>query len=146
MNQIYLCSFASPDLERSKTRFINQAKEIEIYKDIKVYGYDDLDIKKKKQLNDFFKLNKKRLFGYACWKAFVISDFLKSLPENSIIQYSDIGCHINQAGKKKLIEYINICNQNNFLVFQYRFPDFTDKYNFEFQTRFLHKFRVVGTF
>ena len=50
MNQIYLCSFASPDLERSKTRFINQAKEIEIYKDIKVYGYDDLDIKKKKTI------------------------------------------------------------------------------------------------
>ena len=82
MNQIYLCSFASPDLERSKIRFINQAKEIEIYKDVKVYGYNDLVINKKKQINDFLKSNKKRLFGYACWKAFIISDFLKSLPEN----------------------------------------------------------------
>ena len=140
MNKIYLCSFASPDLERSKIRFINQAKEIEIYKDVKVYGYNDLVINKKKQINDFLKSNNKRLFGYACWKAFIISDFLKSLPENSIIQYSDIGCHINKFGKKRLIEYINICNQNNFLVFQYKLPDFTDEYNFKFQRYYEYQY------
>ena len=32
IDNLYLCSFASPDLERSKKRFLLQAKKIGIYK------------------------------------------------------------------------------------------------------------------
>ena len=42
INSLYLCSFASPDLKRSKQRFIEQAKKISIYKKIQVFGIDDL--------------------------------------------------------------------------------------------------------
>ena len=47
--EIYLCSFASPGLEKSKIRFLRQAKEIKKYKKNKLYGYGDLDSFTKKK-------------------------------------------------------------------------------------------------
>ena len=34
---IYLCSFASSDLRKSRLRFEDQAKEMKIYKDVKIF-------------------------------------------------------------------------------------------------------------
>ena len=48
MSDLYLCSFASPDLKRSVRRFKQQSKEMNVYKDIKVYGLNDLSEEKKK--------------------------------------------------------------------------------------------------
>ena len=62
MIKLYLCSFASPDLNRSAIRFINQSEKMKIYEKIKVYGLNDLSDQKKKQIESF---QKKRLFGYA---------------------------------------------------------------------------------
>ena len=47
--EIYLCSYASPDLYRSVKRFKNQAEIMGLYKEVKVYGFDDLNFKKKKK-------------------------------------------------------------------------------------------------
>ena len=52
MTDLYLCSFASPDLTNSVKRFINQSKEISLYKDTKVFGWVDLTESKKNQIND----------------------------------------------------------------------------------------------
>ena len=38
IDNFYLCSFASPDLEKSKKRFLSQAKNIGVYKKVKVFG------------------------------------------------------------------------------------------------------------
>ena len=75
IDNLYLCSFASPDLERSKKRFLFQAKKIGIYKKVKVFGFDDLSTSKKKQIKNFINYKKKRLFGYGCWKAEIIKNF-----------------------------------------------------------------------
>ena len=48
MKKIFLCSFASDDLQRSKMRFTKQASEMNIYDDIKVFHFDDLTEEKKK--------------------------------------------------------------------------------------------------
>ena len=122
--KIYLCSFASPDLNRSVLRFKNQASKINSYKKIKVYGYNDLSLDKKYQIDNFKKKNKKRLFGYGCWKAEIIDNFMNSLPKDAIIQYSDIGCHLNTNGEKKLLEYYDLTKENNILAFQYKKPQF----------------------
>ena len=136
INSLYLCSFASPDLKRSKQRFIEQAKKISIYKKIQVFGIDDLSKSKRRQIKNFLKYKSKRLYGYGCWKAEVIKKFLKKVPKNSIVQYSDVGCHLNIGGLKRLKEYIMLCNQKKVLTFQYKLPD-TKKYtlfkNIKFQ-------------
>ena len=46
MNNLYLCSFASSDLKKSMYRFIEQSNDMGIYKDIKVFTFEDLSEKK----------------------------------------------------------------------------------------------------
>ena len=121
-DNLYLCSFASPDLEKSKKRFLSQANKMGIYKKVKVFGLDDLSISKRNQINNFFKNKKKRLFGYGCWKAEIIKKFLKKVPNNSIVQYSDIGCHLNIKGLNRLKEYTSLCSKRGILTFQYKLP------------------------
>ena len=60
-SNIYLCSFASDDLKRSVKRFLNQSNSFELYKEIKVFGFNDLSLKKKKKIFIFFK-KKKNIF------------------------------------------------------------------------------------
>ena len=122
IDNFYLCSFASPDLEKSKKRFLSQAKNIGVYKKVKVFGIDDLSVSTRKQIKNFFKNKKKRLFGYGCWKAEIIKNFLKKVPNNSIVQYTDVGCHLNINGLKRLKQYFNLCNKKGILTFQYKLP------------------------
>ena len=133
MTNLYLCSFASPDLNRSKKRFLDQSNELNIYKDKKVFSFNDLSEKKKFQIKNFIKENKKRLYGYACWKPEIILNYLNKIPDGSILQYSDIGCHFNKSGLKRLKEYLEITNRNNVLVFQYREPNIKMNLNLKYQ-------------
>ena len=130
MTNLYLCSFASPDLNRSKKRFLDQSSELNIYKDKKVFSFNDLSEKKKFQIKNFIKEKKKRLYGYACWMPEII---LNKIPDGSILQYSDIGCHFNKSGLKRLKEYLEITNRNNVLVFQYREPNIKMDLNLKYQ-------------
>ena len=132
MSGLYLCSFASPDLIKSVRRFTNQAKEIKIYNDLKVYSYSDLSDQKKKQIKEL-NLKKKRLFGYASWKPEIIFDYLKIIPNDSILQYSDIGCHLNKDGVERLRYYKDITNEKNILAFQYFKPNFQNEKKIRYQ-------------
>ena len=136
MKKLFLCSFASPDLKISVKRFIDQSNKFEIYKDIKIFGWEDLKFEKKSQIKSFFKNKSRRLFGYACWKPDIILDYLNNIPEGSILQYSDIGCHFNKAGLNRLKDYIEITNEYNILPFQYKKPDFKDNLNLNYQIYF----------
>ncbi len=136
MNNFYLCSFASSDLDNSKRRFVNQSSELNLYKEIKVFNFDDLSKKKQNQINEFFKNKKKRLFGYACWKPEIILNYLKKIPDNSILQYSDIGCHLNKNGLERLKNYLEITNEKDVLAFQYKKPDFQDDKDLNYQIYF----------
>ncbi len=58
MTNLFLCSFASPDLEISVKRFVNQSKKISLYKNVKVFGYRDLTLNKKQQIDSFLRKKK----------------------------------------------------------------------------------------
>ena len=130
---LYLCSFASPDLKKSIHRFIKQSNEINIYKETKVFTFQDLNESKQNQINEFFSKKQKRLFGYACWKPELILRYLKKIPEESILQYSDIGCHLNKNGLKRLSEYVEFANKNNIVAFQYKKPNFKNDIDLNYQ-------------
>ena len=132
MSDLYLCSFASPDLKISKSRFVNQAHKIEIYKEIKIYSFNDLSDQKKLQITEMMKV-KKRLFGYASWKAEIIFDYLNKIPKDSILQYSDIGCHLNKDGIERLKHYEQVADKKNILAFQYSKPNFNYKKKIKYQ-------------
>ena len=74
---IYLCSFASPNLFFSKLRFIKQLDNFGYYKGYKIFSYSDLPSEAKK----FIKLCKKekdlRGYGYWIWKPLIIREYLQ---------------------------------------------------------------------
>ena len=132
--EVYLCSFASPDLDLSVKRFINQASDLNFYKDIKVFRKKDLSDKMQGRISDLFKIGKKRLYGYAVWKPDIIINYLNSLPDNSLLQYSDIGCHFNKDGINRLNYYISMTDENKMLAFEYSNPPKEIiKFNYQFQ-------------
>ena len=143
MLELYLCSFASPDLKRSASRFEKQSKKMNVYKKIKIYGLNDLSDKKKTQIKSF---KKKRLFGFASWKPEIILDFIEKIPNNSILQYSDVGCHFNENGKERLKDYVNITNKNEILAFQYKMPNFEFKKKLKFQIYFENQYTKSDLF
>ena len=130
--QIYLCSFASDDLKRSVIRFKNQAEEMKIYSGLRVFRFDDLSESKKTQIENFKRKKQIRLFGYACWKPEIILSYLKQIPKNAILQYSDIGCHLSPKGLSRLEEYIRLTKKNDILAFQYKKPNF-EELNYKYQ-------------
>ena len=71
---------------------------------------------------DLLKVGKKRLYGYAVWKPDIIIDYLNSLPDNSILQYSDIGCHFNKNGIDRLNYYASLTDENKMVTFDYSEP------------------------
>lgn len=147
MPKVYLCSFASPDLDLSIKRFKNQAKLLNFYDNIKVYGSNDLSEKIKLRIKNFnYPIKKKRLYGYACWKPYIIKKYFDELPNGSILQYSDIGCHFNYRGIIRLKKYVEFCEKENVLVFQYRIPDWHKKYeNYKFQEYFEYEYTKSET-
>ena len=140
MTNVFLCSFASPDLNLSVERFKKQAKELNFYKEIKIFGWKNLSFEKQKQISLFFQNGEKRLYGYSCWKPEIILAYLDEIPKDSILQYSDIGCHFNHKGIKRLNDYIQITDNNNILSFKYNKPNFDLKKNFKFQIYYEYQY------
>ncbi len=142
-NRIYLCSFASEDLNLSVKRFTEQAKSFNYYEEIKVFRPKDLSESIQQRIKKFQEKGKNRYYGFEIWKEDIVRTYLNQIPKNSILQYTDIGCHLNNRGIDKLKEYINITDENNILVFQYgKTPlEIKNKYNYMFQTN--HEYNFV---
>ena len=121
--KVYLCSFASNDLNLSVKRFIKQANQLNFYEDIKVYKPQDFSIKLRNRIKDLFKTGgRHRYYGYDVWRPEIINNFLNKIPENSILHYSDIGSHLNDRGKWRLKEYVENTQKYEMSVFQYDDP------------------------
>mgnify|MGYP001189913143 CR=1 FL=1 len=146
MTKLFLCSFASSDLKKSINRFVKQSKKINLYQDLKIFSWEDLTHNKKKQINDFFKKDNKRLFGYACWKPEIILNYLEQIPENSILQYSDIGCHLNHHGSGRLEYYLDLVDKNDILAFQYKEPNFNIDKKLKYQVYFEDEYTKADLF
>ena len=144
--EIYLCSFASDDLKKSIVRFKKQAEEMEIYSNIKVYGFSDLSENKKVQIKNFKKKKQNRLFGYACWKPEIILNNLNLIPNGAILQYSDIGCHFNSKGLSRLKDYLRYLNENNILGFNYTLPKQSKYNNLNYQEYFEYQYTKGDVF
>lgn len=131
---LYLCAFASNDLTRSVERLYKQAQSLKIYRKIRIYRPSDLSDSIKKRIQIIIKKKGSYLYGHEIWKQYIINDFYNTLPNNSIIHYCDIGCHLNNLGKKRLFQYISLTKNYDFLTFDYsKPPKEIRKFNYKFQ-------------
>lgn len=103
---ISLISFADSRLGETVARFTRQALQIDVFDSVRVSSENDFTEEFLRQFNNHLQPGT-RGFGYWVWKPWIIQTALKKLSEGDILVYADIGFHINKAGKKRLLEYLD---------------------------------------
>jgi hypothetical protein len=118
--EIYLLSFANtPDYSASLRRLNRQADSLGLFSGRRIYSDKDLDPTFRAEFGEYLQSGV-RGFGYWVWKPFLILEYLKALPDDSILLYVDAGCHLNPKGADRLIDYCEIAAQHptNILHFE----------------------------
>jgi hypothetical protein len=124
LQKIFL-TFADTSLKPTLERIKAQAFAMGVYD--KVFAINENHLSDDFKIKYQEKLNKKvRGFGYWVWKPQIIKQLLEKINYGDIINYCDAGCHLNQSGRDRLIEYFEIVNNTDFgiLCFQLNPPKF----------------------
>jgi len=108
-------TFGGPtsNYHNSVRRICNEAENLQFFDN--TYGFTEMDLK---QDTDFwnkhgnFIESNQRGYGYWLWKSYLIKKELNKMNENDILIYCDAGCQINSGGKDRLLEYIDMLNNN----------------------------------
>ena len=108
----YLLTFADTNLTRSIYRFKRQALKMNFYDEVFCFDETNLDFNFKKKFESKL-IYGSRGFGYWSWKPQIIMQVLKQLKEGDILQYTDVGCHLNQSGRERLLEYFNYTKESD---------------------------------
>ena len=69
--KVHLASFYSSDLKRSAERFKNQAQAMEVYDQIHLCTFDDLNEDFKHYVKSLLKIGKTRGYGYWVWQTYI---------------------------------------------------------------------------
>jgi hypothetical protein len=115
----YFCAFADSNLHISSKRIAKQAEAMYIYDGIYIYNETDLDTDFKKKYKEHLILGS-RGYGYWSWKPQVILQVFNLIDEGDVVQYSDIGCHLNPKGRARLEDYFEITKQSENGVLAFR--------------------------
>jgi hypothetical protein len=105
-----LCAFGDSGLAPTLERFKAQAKEMH-YDEVFIHTEYDLDKDFYEHWKDKFKL--KRGFGYWVWKPQIILQILAKMQDGDILQYTDVGCHLNPCGLRKLDEFFDLTDKSS---------------------------------
>jgi hypothetical protein len=109
MQKIHFVTYGDDTYFRAKKRLQTQAKSFN-FESINIFGPDDLTDGFKQKYKNVLQL--KRGAGYCIWKVDVITQILNKVKENDIVIYADAGCVLNDNGKDRLNEYINMLNES----------------------------------
>ncbi len=102
----YFITFGDSRMNAAATRIKTQAENLNFFDEIHVLNEEDLAQQFRDKWGKLMKFGV-RGFGYWCWKPYIIRRLLESVPDNSIVIYLDIGCHINPQGVKRLNHYVS---------------------------------------
>jgi|688.fasta_scaffold34567_2 hypothetical protein len=100
---ITFLSFADKKYSLTLERIKNEAISSSFFDEVKTYNENDLP----EDLKNFCNSNR-RGFGYWVWKPYFVYKTIKEIGENDILVYCDAGCTINQKGKNRFDEYIEM--------------------------------------
>ena len=116
-------SFADTRLTRSLVRIRREARSFDFYDDIITFDETDLDEEFRTRFASVLKPNV-RGFGYWVWKPQIILQALRTMNEGDILQYADVGFHLNPAGLWRLRDYFDIAGAapSGVLAFQGKRP------------------------
>jgi len=128
-------TFGNEVYYNSVKRICKEAQSLKFFNEI--YGFTDKYLKTQDfwlKHGNFLETNK-RGYGYWLWKPYLIKSELDKMKENDILIYCDSGCQINEQGKRRLYEYVDMLNTSEYgvLSFQLEFlePLYTKNKVFE---------------
>jgi hypothetical protein len=122
----HFITFGNISYHNSVKRICEEAKTLDFFDHIKDFTEEDL------QKDSYFWnkhgqfiLDNKRGYGYWIWKSYLIKKSLDQMKDNDILIYCDAGCEINNNGKQRLYEYIDMLNTSNYglISFQLEFKE-----------------------
>ena len=104
---------------KSAKRLKTQASKMNYYDKIKIYNESNLNKKFYDKYRHYLTLGS-RGFGYWCWKPQIILQILNEMKEKDLLQYSDIGCHLNPKGIHRLDYYFKMAESSKNGVFAFK--------------------------
>jgi len=107
---VYLLSFADSRMQRSLDRLAKQAKSLNAFDDIYMFIENDLPVDFREHFKDKL-IPGSRGYGYWSWKPEAILMALDRIQDEDCLLYIDAGCHLNDRGKQRLLEYFKILEQ-----------------------------------
>ena len=110
LENTYFLTFADRRLWRS-SRLIEMEAALFGFKKIFAWDERNLDRSFWNTHKDFIK-NNPRGFGYWIWKPQAALQVLEQIPEGSCLVYADGACNLNIQGKKRLLEYKKMAENN----------------------------------
>lgn len=106
-------TFADSRMTGALRRIRRQAEQMQFFDEIETITENELG-------TDFREANSQYLcrgvrgYGYWIWKPYIIHRALEELQSGDQLYYVDAGCHFNPAGRKRLMEYVEILENSSF--------------------------------
>ncbi|RZK16955.1 MAG: hypothetical protein EOO43_13975 [Flavobacterium sp.] len=104
----YVCTFADTRLREGLLRFEREARNMEAYDGIFLYDETMFEEQFYKHFQDKFS----HRFGYFVWKPQIILQSLEKINDGDILQYTDMGCHLNKFGGRRLQHYFELVSNS----------------------------------
>jgi len=101
---ISFITYGNENFHQARERIGKEARDMGIFKTIKLYSPDDLSQEFKKKVT--YTLGQPRGGGYWIWKPYIIHDMLSKLNDNDYLLYADAGCVLNKNYTQGLKDYI----------------------------------------
>lgn len=116
---LHLISFASSEEKYFSTmkRFHRESVCMGVFKTINLFSGNNCFEYCEELLEHKKFMESTRAYGFWMWKFFLISELMKSIPEDDVICYADLGCTFNLGGKERMCEYYSLVMENGSLCF-----------------------------
>ena len=103
----YFVTFGDSWLNHHLRRIHAQAIAMGVYDEYRIYNENNLDATFKKQFKPHLRYWT-RGYGYWCWKPQIILQVLREMDEGDILNYLDVGFHLNVKGLIRMREYLEM--------------------------------------
>jgi hypothetical protein len=104
MTKRVLVTFTDHRMKVARRRLCRQAKDMGVYTDVLGASEFDLDPAFRQRFRDYLT-PEHRGFGYYAWKPQIVLQTLERLQDGDLVHWIDSGCHLNPAGRQRLLEF-----------------------------------------
>ena len=122
---IYFFTYGDDKYNNSKIRIKEEAINFGMFDDIKIYGPEDVS-------TYFLTITKPYIDnqkggGYWLWKSFFLKKTFDMMSDDDYCVYVDSGCMINELGKDRFKEYLNLLEKSDSGILRFSLPGTGEK-------------------